>query len=122
MLRAAAPALGLTLLIACAGVASPGPRTGITGTVVRGPIAPTCQVGTPCQAPFGARFSVRQGTAVVAAFRSDSAGRFTVYVAPGRYTVSPDSGGAIMQRQSLPVVVEAAGLTTVRLAFDTGIR
>lgn len=122
MRRATAWILGPILLAACSSVTATQLHTGITGTVVRGPIAPTCQLGSSCEAPFAARFSVRRGTTLVATFRSDSAGRFTVYVAPGPYTVTPDSVGVIVQQQALPVVVQPVGLTTVHLSYDTGLR
>ena len=122
MRRAIAAALIVISLTACGSLTSPGVHTGITGTVVRGPIAPTGPLGTSCDAPFRGRFAVRQGGTVASTFRSDSAGRFTVYVAPGRYTVTPESTSVIVQQQSLPVTVQPTGLTTVHLTFDTGIR
>jgi hypothetical protein len=91
---------------------------------VRGPITPVCRVDVPCDAPFSAGFTVEQSGRRVAAFRSDAAGQFTVWLDPGAYTVVPDADAPLMARQfqSKRVTVGDTGLTTVRLTFDTGIR
>ncbi|HSE68859.1 MAG TPA: hypothetical protein VLB12_17830 [Gemmatimonadales bacterium] len=87
----------------------------------RGPIEPVCREGTPCDAPLQAAFTLQQNGQVVARFSSDNAGHFSVYAAPGKYLVVPDSPVGIGP-QSLQVVVNAEGLTHVDLTFDTGIR
>ena len=98
--------------------------TGLEGVVRRGPIQPVCWPDESCDAPFSAHFDVRSGDRVIAHFRSDSAGHFLVRLAPGDYTIVPDSLapllGAIWQAHA--VVVGSAGLTHVELDFDTGIR
>jgi hypothetical protein len=98
--------------------------TGLVGIVLRGPTEPVCRAGDSCTAPFGAGFSVRQGDGVVVTFRSDASGRFEVHLAPGTYLVVPDADAPILSpvSQAKPVVVGAAGLTSVQLVFDTGIR
>src|SRR6266540_3436431 len=47
------------VLIACVltagcGASGPSPATGLTGTVVRGPITPVCRIDVPCDGPFAA--------------------------------------------------------------------
>ena len=97
--------------------------TGLTGTVRRGPITPVCRVDVPCDAPFSASFQVWQGPRFVAGFQSDSAGHYLVLLAPGAYTIVPDSSAPIFPRgQSRPATVGPAGLTHLDLEFDTGIR
>jgi len=98
--------------------------TGLIGIVVRGPVQPVCQAQTPCDAPFGAGFTVEQNDRVVATFRSDAQGHFQVHLAPGSYLVVPGPDAPIISpgAQAKPVVVGADGLTSVRLEFDTGIR
>ena len=98
--------------------------TGLTGTVTRGPITPVCMVNVPCDAPFAAHFTVRQGSRTVAAFQSGASGAFEVRVAPGSYTVVPGSDAPIMSptSQAKAVTVGPSGLTFVQLNFDTGIR
>ena len=79
------PALFLLLMTAaiataCGNPASSTPTTGLTGVVVRGPITPVCRIDIPCDAPFSAGFSVQQSGRQVGEFRSDSEGRFTVWL------------------------------------------
>jgi hypothetical protein len=100
------------------------PTTGLTGTVVRGPTTPVCQVNVPCFAPFSAHFTVKSGSSTVASFLSDSSGMFTVMLSPGSYTIVPAADAPLMSAtsQAKTVVVGPVGLTTVQLEFDTGIR
>jgi hypothetical protein len=125
-------ALGLLALsLGCGATESPGnlgdsqlERTGLEGVVRRGPIQPVCRVNEPCDAPFSARFEVRQGERLVADFRSDSAGRFRIYLAPGTYTLVPDAAAPLLgaRGQTKEVTVGSPGLTHLDLDFDTGIR
>jgi len=97
--------------------------TGLEGTVTRGPVMPVCLVGVPCDAPFSAGFEVRQSQRPVARFVSDSAGRYLVLLAPGDYTVVPDSTTPLLiGGQSRAVSVGRVGMTRLDLQFDTGIR
>jgi len=109
---------------ACRNPASSTPTTGLTGVVVRGPIAPVCRIDVACDAPFGAGFSVQQSGRHVGQFRSDAEGRFTVWLSPGAYRVVPDADAPLMapSSQAKTVEVGSVGLTAVRLEFDTGIR
>jgi hypothetical protein len=110
--------------VGCGGPSRPTPTTGLTGTVLRGPITPVCQVDVACDAPFSAGFSVDRSGGAVAHFRSDAAGHFTVWLEPGMYTVVPDQDAPVTApaSQARPVTVGPVGLTDVELLFDTGIR
>ena len=96
----------------------------MTGTVVRGPITPVCQLDIACDAPFSAAFTVERNGTSVARFRSDADGRFTVSLLPGLYQVIPGVDAPLVAPLSQVKTVEVrdAGLTSVRLQFDTGIR
>ena len=86
---------------------------------------PVCRVDVPCDAPLSAAFTVQRGGRRVADFRSGDGGQFTVFLAPGSYTVVPNSDAGIISptSQAKPVTVPDTGmLTEVRLMFDTGIR
>jgi len=114
----------LTSSMACAS-AGPSPTTGLTGVVLRGPITPVCRVDVPCDAPFSASFAVQRDGRRVASFQSDASGQFTVFLAPGAYTVVPNADAPIIlgSAQAKSVTVADTGmLTVVRLTFDTGIR
>jgi len=111
-------------IMACAST-GPSPATGLTGVVMRGPVTPVCRVDVPCDAPFSAGFTVQRGASRVATFRSDGGGQFTVFLAPGSYTVVPDADAPVISptRQVKAVTVLDNGtLTVVQLMFDTGIR
>ena len=115
---------GAVVMAGCAST-GPSPTTGLTGVVTRGPITPVCRIDVPCDAPFSAGFIVQRGGRQIATFRSDSMGQFTVFLAPGAYTVVPNADTPIISpaSQAKPVTVGDTGLlTVVRLTFDTGIR
>lgn len=124
------PRIHLALLIAagttgaCAQPNTATPTTGLSGVVVRGPVTPVCRIDVPCDAPFSAGFTVASSGREVARFRSDTDGRFTVFLLPGVYRVVPDGDAPIIApaAQAKTVEVMNAGLTIVRLEFDTGIR
>jgi hypothetical protein len=123
---------GAALLIATTACSGGGPtplqpgtggrdRTGLEGTVRRGPIEPVCREGESCDAPLQAGFTLRHDSRVVAHFGSDSIGHFLVYAAPGSYLVVPDEPIGV-GAQTPEVTVGGDGLTHVDLLFDTGIR
>jgi hypothetical protein len=99
-------------------------RTQLSGIVLRGPVTPVCQVQVPCDAPFGAGFTVREGARVVTAFRSNAQGQFQVALLPGTYVVVPDPDAPLMSpgTQLKTVVVGHDSVTRIELDFDTGIR
>jgi hypothetical protein len=98
--------------------------TGLTGTVLRGPVTPVCQVNVPCDGPFAASFEVHRNGNRVATFTSDAEGRFNVSLAPGPYVIVPASNAPLMNPSSQTKSVEVGpeGMTSVQLMFDTGIR
>lgn len=118
--------IALPLILATAGCGSPAAPadTGLSGTVVRGPIQPVCTISLPCDAPFSAGFTVQRGTTRVAAFRSDAQGHFEVRLSPGSYVVVPDADAPVIspKSQTKEATVGPNGLTIVELHFDTGIR
>jgi hypothetical protein len=97
--------------------------TGLEGMVRHGPVQPVCRVGQPCDAPFSAAFQVWQQQQLVTKFQSDSTGHYRVLLAPGAYTIVPDSGAPIWpRRQAHDVTVGSVGVTHLDLNFDTGVR
>jgi len=117
-----------TLLAAIVTIAAACPTstlsTGLTGTVLRGPVTPVCQEGVPCDAPFSATFEVHRNGREVATFTSDAQGHFSVSLAPGAYRIVPTSSSGLMNpsAQAKDVQVGPEGITSVQLLFDTGIR
>jgi hypothetical protein len=123
-MRTSLPVLALACFISGCDAPTAPSDTGLVGTVTRGPVRPVCQVGVPCDEPFGARFTVQQGNRIVASFLSDSQGHFESRLLPGTYVVVPGSDAPIISptAQAKQVEVGSNGLTTVLLQFDTGIR
>ena len=117
---------GATVISACASAASsPSTTTGLTGVVMRGPVTPVCRIDVPCDAPFSATFNVERNGRRVTQFQSDATGQFTVLLAPGAYTVVPNTDAPVISPASQMKSVTVADngmLTVVRLMFDTGIR
>jgi hypothetical protein len=124
LLKRAIPYTLTLVAIGCRNPTDAGTSTGLTGTVTRGPVTPTCQVNVPCDAPFAAHFSVVVGGRSVASFQSDVTGAFAVHVSPGNYVVVPGTDAPIPtpSAQGRAVTVGPSGLTVVHLSFDTGIR
>jgi hypothetical protein len=117
-------AVMLSMTVACFSPGSPTPTTGLTGTIVRGPITPVCQVDVPCAAPFSAGFTANHSGIQVSHFRSDATGAFTVWLTPGTYQIVPDVDAPLTAptTQVKTVTVGNVGLTRTDLEFDTGIR
>ena len=100
-------------------------RTGVAVLVELGPLQPVAQEGEPNTKPVpGAEVTV--GPAVgppLARATTDSAGRATILVPEGRYSVSVAScPGAASLPDPVPVRVHSGSLADVSLVCDTGIR
>jgi hypothetical protein len=104
-----------------------GGVTGIRGTTLAGPTCPVVTVDDPNCADrpvAGATIHVIDATGLeVAQMTTDAAGSFTVSLPAGRYQVQADPVEGLMGVPSpTDVIVRAAGLANVDLAYDTGIR
>jgi hypothetical protein len=93
------------------------------GVVMRGPTAPVCRTGMPCDEPaVGAVLAFSRGGQVVARARVGAHGRYSVRLARGVYVVrqapAPKIGFGIR-----PDRVRVTGVSTRADFFiDTGIR
>ena len=92
------------------------------GTVMRGPIAPVCRLGTPCSAPaknvtlsFTRNGSTRRTT-------TDGSGRYSIRLPAGVYAVKTNQRPLGIVPQPRSVRVRAGQSTRVDFAIDTGIR
>ena len=121
----ALPALLLALsAAACELPSEPSSATGLSGTMLRGPIQPVCAANQTCDAPFSSGFTVLKIGTIVGSFRSDSQGHYEVQLPAGGYTIVPDADAPIMKpfSQAKDVTVGSSGMTVLDLHFDTGIR
>jgi Carboxypeptidase regulatory-like domain len=97
-----------------------GARTGVHGTVRRGPTQPVCRVGTPCSAPAaGVRLTFSRG-AVVRHVRTNKRGRYSIRLAPGRYAVSVSN--ARFGYTPRKVTVRRGQMSRLNIQIDTGLR
>ena len=101
------------------------PSSGIEGLVTIGPVCPVERIDTPCpDKPYQATIVVKnEGGDEVARELSGKDGRFRVALAPGSYTLAPQSGsGGLPFAKEQQVEVQAGAFTTVGVQFDSGIR
>ena len=114
--------LAALLLAACAAHGD-APASGIRGAILAGPACPgPARVDSPCpDKPIAMAVEVVSGSTIVATFTSDAAGRFSVGVAPGTYTLRSKSGGPPTLKER-SVVVVAGTYTEIELRADTGMR
>lgn len=102
------------------------PSAGIEGLVTIGPVCPVERIDTPCpDKPYQATIVVKDERGGEAArVQSSTDGRFRVELAPGTYTLAPQSPnlGGIPSAREQQVEVRAGAFTTVSVQFDSGIR
>jgi hypothetical protein len=110
----------LALVLAACGQV--GSSSGIRGTILAGPACPgPARLDSPCpDRPVAMTVEVVSGTTVAATFTTDAAGKFSVSVGPGSYTLRSKSG--LPALKSATVVVVDGQFTDVELHADTGIR
>ncbi len=118
--------VGPLVLASCAGGgagADDGAQS-VRGVVLRGPMCPVEQAGSPCpdEPVAGATITVLRGGRVVASATSGAVGRFEIALDPGRYTLEVDPGPAGMFAKPVEVRVRAGTTVEVTLLVDTGIR
>jgi hypothetical protein len=102
----------------------PNGASGIEGQVTLGPTCPgPVRPGQVCERPYQATITVldQQGQDVTQ-FQSGADGRFQVPLAPGRYTLRPESPGALPRAGQLTVTVNPGRWTEVSIDYDTGLR
>jgi hypothetical protein len=114
----------LLLVAACASTATPPPNTGIEGQVLIGPMCPVVQLGTPCpDQPYQATITVKDIRGEqVARIETDAQGQFKLPLAPGDYTLVPESPDGFTRAAERPVTVTAGQFTRVTITYDSGIR
>jgi hypothetical protein len=111
------------LLIAHGAYATSSP-SGLRGTVTRGPITPACAAEQRCSEPApNVTLVFLMGNRVTGRAITDSAGRYRIRLAPGRYVVSrtpqPPIGRGLQPEQAR---VFLGRVTRVDFSIDTGIR
>lgn len=102
---------------------APPTDSGVRGVVTIGPTSPVQMQGESGEAPYEATITVTNSSgATVAEVRSSEDGRFSVDLAPGRYTLVPQSPGPLPRADPYDVAVEPHAFTEVSIQYDSGIR
>jgi hypothetical protein len=107
--------------VACGAATGSSLRTGLYGTVTKGPLTPVCTLDAPCQGPAADMLLVfsRKG-AVVARTRTRDDGTYRVALKHGRYVVR--AGPTKFSVRPGTASVPKKGFRRVDFFVDTGIR
>ena len=105
-------------LVAGAGAHRTTLRSGLYGTVVRGPITPVCVAGVPCSAPAAGAVLVFTRGAVIDRVTVASDGSYRLHLPAGTYAVR---SGAKKLAPTLARVY-AGRMARLDFSIDTGIR
>ncbi len=99
-------------------------RSGLRGTVTRGPIAPVCVAEQPCSGPAGhMTLLFWRGGRLVGRTTTDRSGKYRVALPPARYRVSRTVSTSVGRGLEPALVRVVSGrVTTVDFSIDTGIR
>ena len=123
MFRRVVVLVALAAFAAC-GHGSAQPGTGVRGVVMLGPTCPVENVNSPCpDRPFHGQVAATSSDGSTVTVATDAAGRFTMDLAAGTYTVGAvTSGGGPPTAKPQSVTVRDGSYTQVTLEVDTGIR
>src|SRR6266568_6787729 len=98
-----------------------GGRSGLYGTVARGPLKPTCARGKGCNGPAKkAELDFVSAGGTVTRVRTTSTGTYRAALPPGRYTIRSEVGIGGVRPTSARV--RAGKFDRLALVIDTGIR
>lgn len=119
--------VGLLATLGCGRAGGgPGGRTDgiLEGTALASPQCPVQIQGRPCPPkPLSAEVTVADPDGrVVATFRTDADGRFSISLPAGSYVLTSSQALSPVLLTPVTVQVSAGRVTRVRLDFDTGIR
>lgn len=98
--------------------------TGAYGYVTAGPTCPVERPDQPCPPrPVSARVDAQDGSGrTVASTHTDQAGRYSLGLAPGSYTLVAVTGSAFPRCPPTAVTVRSGAPTRADIGCDTGIR
>jgi hypothetical protein len=115
--------VALVVLAATVAPAGAVSRTGLHGTVMRGPTRPVCLIGQPCDEPAAGVTLVFTRNGSERRVRTGQLGGYRIALAPGAYSVrvgpSPRIGRGLEPRS---VRVRVGTFRRIDFMIDTGIR
>jgi hypothetical protein len=109
----------VTALVVAAAAPASVTKSGLYGTVTRGPITPVCTAEQPCSAPAAGVLLRFTRLGVTTATRTKGDGTYRLSLAPGTYTVAATAGRRI---EPNVVRIRSRHYSHVNLSIDTGIR
>jgi hypothetical protein len=104
---------------------SPTPLfSGVEGQVFLGPTCPVVRVDNPCpDRPYQATLSVLSVDGErIARFQTGADGSFHFALAPGKYTLRPESPSVMPHAPEQPFSILANQYTRLTVTYDSGIR
>jgi hypothetical protein len=114
-------ALALALATAATSTAAV-PRSGLHGTVMRGPTTPVCRVDVPCEAPARNVVLTFWRGGVGRTTRTDGSGAYRIGLPPGIYSVRTGAKPLGLTPYPARVHVRAGHSDKIVFMIDTGIR
>jgi hypothetical protein len=115
-------ALTTVSLAVVASASGAAPRSGLYGTVMRGPITPVCRIGVPCDAPAPKVILTFSRASLVRKTQTDQQGAYRIGLPPGIYSVGTNSRPFGQTPRPARVHVRAGHVDKVVFTIDTGIR
>ena len=97
---------------------------GVVGVVLAGPTCPVETADDPCPPrPVDAAIDAHDVEGdVLASTRTDAAGRYSLTLAPGSYTVVASTGAGLPMCQPVTIIVTPGPPVRADISCDTGIR
>jgi hypothetical protein len=103
--------------------ATPDYNGGIEGQILLGPAVPVSREGVVNNRPYQATINVLDDEGrIVTEFQSDTNGRFSLSLKPGRYTLEPQKKDPVLRVARQIVAVSPDTFTQVNIVYDSGIR
>lgn len=115
-------ALTAVALVAAATASAAGPRSGLYGTVARGPTTPVCRAGVPCDAPAANLILTFTRAGAERTTRTDQQGAYRILLPAGSYSVSTSSKPFGQTPRPANVHVRVGHTDKIDFTIDTGIR
>jgi hypothetical protein len=113
--------IALTLLTATS-AAEAATAGGLHGTVRRGPTAPVCRPGVPCDAPAPNMTLTFARAGLVRSTRTDAHGSYRITLPAGTYLLGTDARRFGRIPRPARVEVRAGHSDKIDFTIDTGIR
>ena len=112
------------MLTACTSINPTPTDSGVEGQALIGPMCPVVQEGQECpDQPYQATLTVNSPNGgKIVQVQTDEEGKFKIPLAPGEYTLHPESPNVMPFASEQSFVVETGKFTQIIVNYDSGIR